>query len=120
MPDPMRIQENTIGPLGGATRIGIPSPTPGRQANGPAFSDVFKEALSNRPEALKFSAHAQTRLQSRQIDLNQADLGRIEGAVSKAASKGSRESLVLLDQTAFVVSVPNRTVITVVDKENLK
>jgi flagellar operon protein len=37
-----------------------------------------------------------------------------------AASKGARESLVLLDQTAFVVSVPNRTVITVVDKENLK
>ena len=40
--------------------------------------------------------------------------------VQLAASKGARESLVLMDQTAFVVSVPNRTVITVVDQPNLK
>lgn len=47
-------------------------------------------------------------------------MDRLKGAVQKAASKGSRDALVLMDDFAMVVSVTNRTVVTVVDKENLK
>jgi flagellar operon protein len=70
--------------------------------------------------AVRFSAHAQTRLQSRQIALDGTQMDRLEGAVQKAAGKGSRDALVLMDDLAMVVSVTNRTVVTVVDKENLK
>lgn len=69
---------------------------------------------------LRFSAHAQTRLQSRKISIGDAQMARLQGAVDRAASKGSRDSLVLMDDLAMVVSVKNRTVVTVVDSENLK
>lgn len=70
--------------------------------------------------SLKFSAHAQQRLERRQIDLDAQRLSRLEEAVEKAAAKGARESLVLLDDLALVVSVKNRTVITAVDEKSLK
>ena len=71
-------------------------------------------------EAVRFSAHAQTRLNSRRIQLDANHLDRLQGAVQRAAGKGSRDALVLMDDLAMVVSVTNRTVVTVVDKENLK
>ena len=40
--------------------------------------------------------------------------------MDRAAQKGARESLVLLDDVALVVSIKNRTVITAVDAANLK
>jgi len=57
---------------------------------------------------------------SRGIDLNPEDLVKLQQAVDKAGQKGSRESLILSDKGAFVVSVKNNTVITAVDKESLK
>ncbi len=72
------------------------------------------------PDALRFSAHAQTRLQSRHIDLQPAHIQRLQSAIGRAAGKGSKDSLVLMDDMAFVVSVTNRTVVTVVDKDSLK
>ena len=71
-------------------------------------------------EAIRFSGHAQTRLQSRQIDLQSSHLDRLQSAVGRAAAKGSKDALVLMDDMAFVVSVTNRTVVTVVDKANMK
>jgi flagellar operon protein len=84
-------------------------PVPSRGAVAPAAS-----------ESVRFSAHAQTRLQSRQIALEAGHLDRLQGAVQRAASKGARDALVLMDDLAMVVSVVNRTVVTVVDKDNLK
>lgn len=62
----------------------------------------------------KFSAHAQRRLDSRELTLTGNDRLRLDRAVDELARKGSRESLVLMDRMALLVSVPNRTVITVV------
>lgn len=69
---------------------------------------------------LKLSGHAQTRLQSRNIDLGDQEWERVAEGVDRAAQKGARESLVLLDDIALVVSVKNRTVITAVDRSRLK
>ncbi|MDQ1255900.1 MAG: hypothetical protein QG656_494 [Candidatus Hydrogenedentes bacterium] len=63
---------------------------------------------------MTFSAHAAARMRQRGIALTPADEGRIGRAMDQAAAKGARESLLLMDQCALVVSVPNRTVITVV------
>lgn len=90
------------------------------------FSELLRAKQGVAPpksggsDALKFSAHAQTRLQSRRISLDEARLERLETAVQKAASKGAKDSLVLMDELAMVVSVTNRTVVTVVDRDNLK
>ncbi len=120
MAEPFRINELLIAPQG--PQLLPAAGRPGQAAPGaPSFADLLKKAQSPADTgALRFSAHAQTRIQSRQIQMGAAEMQRVEAAVQKAAGKGARESLVLLDQTALVVSVPNRTVITVVDKDSLK
>ena len=75
------------------------------------FGNDLHEAL-NRYEPLKFSGHAIDRLFQRGISLTQTQLERLHNAVESANSKGSRDSLVLLNDMAFVVSVKNRTVVT--------
>jgi len=113
--------QQTVVPAGKvAPAAGRVVPGSSGEAQVPSFAEVLRKAEQTHRGAIKFSAHAQTRLQSRQIALGPAEIERIEGAVHKAAIKGARESLVLLDETAFVVSVANRTVITVVDKEHLR
>lgn len=80
-------------------------------------SPDFEAILADR---LKVSSHAKTRLESREIDLDKAAWERVMEGVDRAALKGARESLVLVDDVALIVSVKNRTVITAVDQEHLK
>jgi len=84
-----------------------------------SFNQVLEQQLGSSTE-LKFSAHAQERLQSRNINLSTEDLVRLKQGVAQAAAKGSKESLVLKDDVAFVVSVKNQTVITAVDAASMK
>lgn len=100
--------------------IGRPqAPTkPTRKAE-ESFSNLLQKEIQ-QSNKLKFSKHAQARLDARQITLNQNHLNRLDEAVKKAEQKGSRESLVLLDDLAFVVSIKNKTVITAVDGNNRK
>ncbi|MBX3095449.1 MAG: flagellar protein [Fimbriimonadaceae bacterium] len=83
---------------------------------GTASTD-FQNVLADR---LKVSGHAQTRLASRDIQLDSGQWERVLDGVDRAATKGARESLVLIDDVALLVSVKNRTVITAVDQANLK
>lgn len=71
-------------------------------------------------DQLKVSGHAKTRLESRGIEMGKAEWSRVMDGVNRAAAKGSKESLVMMDDVALVVSVKNRTVITAVDKAHLK
>jgi flagellar operon protein len=105
-----------IGPVGGGR---VDQKPVSKQPAGPSFESIFQEQL-NGQTGLKFSAHAMKRLESRQISLNSKDMSLIQEAVNKAEAKGARESLILMDQLALVVSVKNRTVITAVDGNNLK
>jgi flagellar operon protein len=83
---------------------------------GPSFSEV----LRTRTDGVEFSRHALQRLERRGIELGEQTLARLEHGVDRAASKGSRESVVFVDGTAFVVSIRNRTVITAVDPEHMR
>jgi flagellar operon protein len=110
-------------PAGSVAAGSVPAGASGTAASaGPTFSQLLADQLStNAAQAkLKFSGHAQQRLASRNITLTQDDLRRIGDAVTRVAAKGSRESLVMMDKAALVVSVPNRTVITAVDTSQLK
>ncbi len=70
--------------------------------------------------ALKFSNHAIERMQSRGISYSPQDMTRLGEAVQKAAAKGSKDTLVLMENSALIVSVKNNTVVTVMDKNALK
>lgn len=78
------------------------------------FEAIFKEEL----EKIKFSNHALKRLESRNIQLGETELNKIQDAVQKAELKGSKDSLVMMDKTAFIVNIPNRTVVTAIDVAN--
>ena len=90
-----------------------------KETDGQSFREMFSREMA-ADQSVLFSKHASRRLFSRNIELTDEQLGRIAGAIDKASGKGSRETLVLLDDTALVVSVQNRTVVTVFDRENLR
>ncbi len=129
------------GGLAGPTAPAQPGgPSPAERNRGPArqgapsapdrsFADALKQAgatddakaqTTGATAPLQFSRHALARIQRRGITLDASTLGRLSEGVGRAASKGSRDSLVLVDGTAFVVSVNNRTVITAVGAEHMK
>lgn len=72
----------------------------------------FQEILSSKQKELKFSKHANDRLSSRNIDLSKEQLERLENGANKAREKGIKESLVMIDDIAFVVNLKNNVVIT--------
>ncbi|WP_069649606.1 TIGR02530 family flagellar biosynthesis protein [Caloranaerobacter ferrireducens] len=84
-----------------------------------SFDDILRR-LEKKSSQLKFSKHAIERMELRNIKLNKEDLKNIENAVSKAESKGVKEALILFKNTAFIISIKNRTVITTVTHEQLK
>lgn len=76
----------------------------------------FQQILENKQtEELHFSKHANERLANRNIDLTEEQKERLKEGVNRASSKGIRDSLVMVDNMAFIVNVTNRTVITAVD-----
>ncbi|MBV8490280.1 MAG: hypothetical protein JO199_07105 [Candidatus Eremiobacteraeota bacterium] len=93
-----------------------PSGSPG------SFRSVLESTAAQTAgsEPLRFSAHAMQRLQSRNITLTGDDVARMNAMADKAAAKGAKQSLFILRDTAMVVSIKNRTVITAVDQDSMK
>jgi flagellar operon protein len=104
--------------IGGAAPVAPTTPASANPAatNGPSFADV----LAQRASGVQFSGHALARLQRRGINVDPPTLQRLDKGVDRAAAKGSRSSVVFVDSTAFVVSVPNKTVITAVDRDHMR
>ena len=110
----------------------------GDKQGGVSFKETLQETLQNslndvsakapneakaeigKPGLLKFSNHAIERMQTRGISYSPESLHKLDEAVKKAAAKGSKDTLVLMDDSALIVSVKNNTVVTVMDKSNLK
>lgn len=85
---------------------------------GPAFSDVLRDTAGTKP--VTFSKHAVQRLERRQLTVDASTMQRLQDGVDRAAGKGARDAVVLVDDKAFVVSVTNRTVVTAVGKDQMK
>ncbi|MCR4694210.1 MAG: flagellar protein [Pseudobutyrivibrio sp.] len=83
--------------------------------DGKSFEDLLKQKIESGSE-LKFSKHATQRLDDRNIVLSEDQSLRLEEGVMKAQSKGITDSLVLVDELAFIVNVPNQTVVTAIDQ----
>ncbi|UCD16223.1 MAG: hypothetical protein JSV44_07060, partial [Candidatus Zixiibacteriota bacterium] len=76
-----------------------------------SFKDTFSREIA-RIGDLAISKHARARLYSRGIELSDNKLMQLSQAIDKAATKGSRETLILDDDAAYVASVENRTIVT--------
>ena len=82
----------------------------------------FEQILNQKRESsesseLKFSKHAAMRLENRNINLSAEQSQRLENGVQKASEKGIKESLVIIDSLAFIVNIPNKTVVTAMDQK---
>lgn len=113
----------SITSLPGQTGIN-PSDRPGKEDAGVKgeFDQVFEKAsadLEQIRQPLKFSAHASQRLQDRKIAIDPATMQKVNDAIDKAAAKGVEDTLVLTSGAALIVNVPNRTVITALDRNQM-
>lgn len=114
MPEVNGIQVPFI-PIGGNHDL---KHTPAKVTSGHSLID-FKQIFNEELKKVKFSGHAQTRMVSREIELDQNQLTRLEQAIDKAEIKSCRDSLIMLDDTAMIVNIPNRTVVTLFGREQL-
>lgn len=81
-----------------------------------SFEDIWKQKTGEISEELKFSKHAASRMADRNLTLSKNQLSRLNEGAKKAGEKGIKESLVMVDQLAFIVNVPNNTVITAMEQ----
>ena len=112
-----------VGPIQSRPDVGAGSID--RKSEGPDFEKVLKGTLAEKAapaspaigaSSLKFSAHALNRIRDRSIPMGQEQLQKLEKAVDTAAAKGAKDSLILSSDAAFIVSVKNKTVVTVLDR----
>jgi flagellar operon protein len=92
---------------------------PRSETGKPSFKEMFSGELASARQ-VSFSKHAHERLFSRGIELDEVKLNKLADAIDKAESKASKETLILDEEAAYVVSVANRTVVTVFDRDNLQ
>jgi flagellar operon protein len=82
---------------------------------------VGKPAALVQPRPpLQFSSHAVDRMKLRGLSFDANELGKIQDAVGKASAKGAQNTLVLTDKSALIVAIKNNTVVTVMDKAQMK
>jgi flagellar operon protein len=113
--NPALVPPGISGPTAPGGVGGTDSPATPR-VDGPAFASV----LRSRGVGVQFSNHAVQRLERRGITVEPGTLQRLDEAVGRAAGKGARDAVVFVDNTAFVVSVNNKTVITAVDRDHMR
>lgn len=83
---------------------------------------TFKEIFDNKAENanISFSKHASMRLNSRNLQLSNAQIKRVEDGIKRAEEKGIKDSLVLVDNIALLVNIKNKTVVTAIDNNSEK
>lgn len=91
------------------------SENPRETREGLSFQEILQQKALQDAGSLKFSKHALGRLNDRNIELSEGQLERLNEGAQRAGQKGIRDSLVIVDELAFIVNVPNQTVVTAMD-----
>ena len=76
-----------------------------------SFREVL-EGLQTRDSGVTFSKHASSRLEQRNIRLSEGSLDRLNEGVRIAREKGMNDTLIIVDDSAFVVNAGSNKVIT--------
>lgn len=91
-----------------------PGPT---NSNSLSFKNTLESVES---KDIKFSKHAQARMDKRNVVLDKNDMKNLERALDKSEKKGVKEALIIMKDQAFIASVENKTIITAVTNDQLK
>ncbi|HEX8939076.1 MAG TPA: hypothetical protein VF763_02845 [Candidatus Limnocylindrales bacterium] len=117
--DRIGLEPRPVAPDAASAVAGRPT---GTAPSPPGGAAPFAEALASAAQerSVQLSGHALRRLEQRHIDLQSDQLDRLQRAMETLSQRGSRQSLVMLDQVAYVVHVPSHTVLTAVEPEGGK
>lgn len=85
---------------------------------GMSFQEILEQRQIQNAGEVRFSKHAAGRLADRNIELTKAQMERLTEGTAKAQQKGIKDSLVIVDDLAFIVNVPNHTVVTAMDQND--
>jgi flagellar operon protein len=88
-------------------------PIPVKPNQGMSFQEILDRQKVGS-EDVRFSKHATFRLADRGINLSEDQIGRLNEGTQRAGAKGIKESLVIVDHMAFIVNIPNNTVVTAI------
>jgi len=115
-----QIKTGNVGP--GTSGVKPSNNLPTGENSFASILNKVKESSDNNisSESLKFSKHALNRLNDRNIELTSEQMERLNNGKNEAGEKGIRDSLILVDQLAFIVNVPNNTVVTAMDQTENK
>ncbi len=105
----IQLERAQNGTANSAAKAARPAP----EASTPAFAETLSQV-----QQVRFSSHAQKRLQSREIALSDEHVNRLAQAIEKAEQRGGKSSLVMVDDLAFIVNVRERLVVTAVDAQH--
>lgn len=75
--------------------------------------DGLLTKLKNKAR-VKFSQHALEQLELRGIRISEQALKKLNSGVEKAENKGAQDTLIIVDGVAYIVSIKNKTVITMI------
>ncbi len=92
---------------------------------GADFGTLLKEQLDknsgiDKNGGLQFSKHAKERAAQRGIELTPELMEELNTAVDKASKKGAKDIVVFDMLNAFIVNVPNKTVVTTVSGSEMR
>lgn len=112
--DLLRMLEPAVRPAGSPGCAKVARPPIDRQS----FDEMMLDARRNQP--VQLSAHAGDRLAEMGIELSDEQLRALDDAIGRAADKGARDALMLMNQMGLIVNVPNRTVVTALDADHMR
>lgn len=94
------------------------NPVPVKTSGGKSFQEILESSRTKKAGEMRFSKHAAGRMADRNIELTEGQMDRLKEGAQKAGAKGIKESLVIVDQLAFIVNIPNNTVVTAMNRQD--
>lgn len=85
-----------------------------------AFGDLLQQKIQSSDTNLVFSKHAAQRLQDRDIQMSAEQMNTLSEAVDKAEEKGIKNALILGSDNSFIVNIPSKTIVTIMNHQSMK
>ena len=116
----LRLLEPSVRPVGSPAPVRAPNKPLNQQSFAEVLESVGQKPAGSCSELLKFSQHAQQRLQQQGVTLSETQQQALADAADRAEAKGSRDTLMMMDSLGLVVNIPNRTVVTALTGERMR
>lgn len=106
-----------VSKLPGQKKVNSTKATPDQVQNS-EFNNLLKEKIESQ-NTISLSTHAAKRIQERNLEMGSEEISKLNNALKKLETKGGQDSLVITDQAAYILDVPNKKIVTAIDKDSL-